>query len=402
MSILLRLSAMALMALALALPASAQRHSRDWVLLGEQTVGFRTDRDTITVGREGVRFSQLRIQAERADVHLISLRLVYQNGYAEQFQVDRELRAGADALPVDLRGERSWLRQIELVYRSRPNFEGRAVVRVYGELRGGPPPQADRDEGRDSDRRGDRRDFDVIGTQRISRNSENDIVFDIGRREGRFSSLRFQAKDGDVRINSVRITYGNGETQRVDVDDRIGEGQMSRPIDLEGDRRFIRSVRVNGRPARGARSATLVLLAREDAGRREHREPPPQADRGRDDRGGHGEWVTLGVQKAALLKTDTDVFQVGREMGTFRAIRAVVSGQDVQFFDLSIRYGNGEVENVPLAGKIRAGEASQPFDLRGRDRFIESITFRYRSKISLRGPGRIEIQGLKHGPYRDR
>jgi hypothetical protein len=38
--------------------------------------------------------------------------------------------------------------------------------------------------------------------------------------------------------------------------------------------------------------------------------------------------------------------------------------------------------------------------LKGRDRYIESITFKYRSKISLAGSGTIEIQGLKHGSGR--
>ncbi len=69
---------------------------------------------------------------------------------------------------------------------------------------------------------------------------------------------------------------------------------------------------------------------------------------------------------------------------------------------MTITYGNGSTENVPLVGKIRGGEASKPYDLKGRNRYIESITFKYRSKISLRGSGTIELQGLKHGHYHGR
>lgn len=491
---------LAMLALALALPASAQRGTRDWVLLGQQEVGFRVDRDTIDVGRADLRFSQLRIEAERNDVHVISIRLVYQNGYAEDIRVDREIRAGREALPVDLRGERSYLRKIELTYRSRPSFRGRAVVRIYGELR------PDRHHPR-----GEVSRFDEIKSQQIRRRAREPVIFDMGRREGAFTRLRFQARDGGIRINDVSITFGNGETQRVSVDDRLGDNEFSRVIDLEGERRFIRSIRVEARPVRGERDATLVLLGEKRAQRRpdlggftpiEKQRITRRTDdglvefdvgrdegrlaelrllaedgdifireatilfgngetqsvrvrdrlnegelsevidlagekrfirsvrvrarlargerdatlillgrqgerhRGRDrhsDRGGQrDEWVTLGRQNAALFKADTDTFRVGREMGTFRAIRAHVIGPDVRFYSMTIRYGNGSTEDVPLVGTIRGGETSKPYDLKGRDRYIDSITFRYRSKISLRGSGTIELQGLKHGAFRDR
>jgi hypothetical protein len=62
----------------------------------------------------------------------MAIRLVYLNGHTEDLRVDRRIRAGGD-MRVQLRGDRSYLRQIEMTYRSRPNFEGQAVVKVYGE-----------------------------------------------------------------------------------------------------------------------------------------------------------------------------------------------------------------------------------------------------------------------------
>lgn len=498
---ILRSTILAIMALALAFPAAAQRGQRDWVLLGQQEVGFLVDRDVINVEREGLRFSQLRIEAERNDVYLMSLRLIYQNGYAEDFRVDRELKAGVEAYPVDLRGERSYLRRIEMVYRARPDFRGRAIVRIFGELR--------------TDRRPDVAEtgrFETIEAKPIYRRDREPVVFDLGRGEGRYARLRLQAADGGVRIRDVRITFGNGETQSIAIEDRLDDNQLSRVIDLEGDRRVVRSVRVEARPIRGERDATLVLLAQRDmTPPRRHRDLGGftpitkqritrrtddgliEFDVGRDegrfselrflaeggdifirealivfangetqrarvrdrinqddlsetidlagerravrrvqirgrlargerdatlvllgkederrrgrmgDRGGpREEWVTLGRQRAAILKADTDTFRVGREMGTFRAIRALVHGPDVRFYSMTIKYGNGSTEQVPLTSSIRGGEVSKPFDLNGRDRFIESITFRYRSRLGLAGSGSIEIQGLKQEFHRGR
>ena len=85
-----------------------------------------------------------------------------------------------------------------MTYRGRPGFEGRAGVKVYGELRGrgfGGP-----------DRPVAAAYFEVIDTQRVGRDDDGTAVFDLGRRDGRFSAIRFAAVDGGIRIRSVRVT----------------------------------------------------------------------------------------------------------------------------------------------------------------------------------------------------
>jgi len=375
-----RLAVAALLVVLAVLPAEARRNS-DWVLLGEQSVGFRVDRDVITVPNgERQRFSQLRIEAERNDVFLISLALVYQNGFREEFRVGKPLSPGRDALPVALGGPRSFLRQIELVYRARPGFEGRAVVRVYGELE---------QRWRDRHEAGADRGFSVIGTETLSRDRRR-AEFDVGRREGAFGAIRFRAED-DIKIDEAVIIFGNGERQRVSVGDRLDGGQMTDIIDLEGERRFINKVVIEARPRRGEGRARVTLLGRQRAG---------HADGGHDRP--REEWVTIGRGGVAVFKADTDTYRVGRDAGLFRAIRVAVFGSNVRFYNMTIRYGNGQTENVPLSGTIRSGQVSQAFDLKGRDRYIDSVTFRYRSSLSLKGPSRIEVQGLKHDVHRGR
>ena len=51
----------------------------------------------------------------------MSIRLVYHNGFGEDFRVDSLSRQG-DSLPLDLRGERSFIRRIEIVYRVAAEF----------------------------------------------------------------------------------------------------------------------------------------------------------------------------------------------------------------------------------------------------------------------------------------
>ena len=92
-----------------------------WELLGEQTVAFGTDNDSIAVNQDedwfrNRAFRALRFAAERNDVFMNSIRIVYINGYSEDIQVDKLIRRGSQ-LAVALRGERSFLKQIDMRYR---------------------------------------------------------------------------------------------------------------------------------------------------------------------------------------------------------------------------------------------------------------------------------------------
>ena len=185
----------------MAADANAQRRDRfdpEWVLLGEKSVGFRVDRDVINIGQgedwyRDRRFRQLRFVAERNDVHMMSIRLVYFNGFGEDFRVDRLIRQGED-LPIDLRGDRSFIRRIEMVYRSRPDFRGEAVIKVFGEpsRRGPPGPPPGPMPGPAA--------WVELGCQQVSLFGKDRDTIRVGRREGRFKAIRLHARGADVEL----------------------------------------------------------------------------------------------------------------------------------------------------------------------------------------------------------
>jgi hypothetical protein len=223
--------------------AMAQRRE-DWVLLGEQTVGFRVDRDVfnLSYGEDWYReraFRRLHLVAQRNDIYLISLRLVYFNGFSEEFRVDRLIREGADQ-EIDLRGDRRYLRRVEMIYRSRPNFEGRAVMKLYGEPArfapgpGGPPPVI---VGGGGDR-----DWVELGCKGVSLFGRDRDSIDVGRREGRFKAIRLHVRGADIELLDLRVIYANGEPDDIPVKRVLRQGERTRPLDLRGFERFIRRV----------------------------------------------------------------------------------------------------------------------------------------------------------------
>jgi hypothetical protein len=117
--------------------AMAQRRDRDrgqeWVQLGCQQVSFRgRDRDTIRVGRREGRFRAIRVAARGNDVEMRRLSVVYANGNPDELDVQRVVRSGSKTDAIDLKGRDRAIERVELTYRQRDDFGGRATVCVEG------------------------------------------------------------------------------------------------------------------------------------------------------------------------------------------------------------------------------------------------------------------------------
>jgi hypothetical protein len=201
-----------------------------WVNLGERSVGFLVDRDVLRVNqkaewfdREGP-FRTLRFTAEGNDIHLTNVRVVYLNGFAEDFNINQLLRA-RQSISVDLRGERSYIQQIEFVYRSRLNFKGQATLRIDAEsARRGPPGPGP----------GPGPKVELLGSQKIGFKADRDVL-KVGRKEGRFRRIALRAVDNDIEILDMKIFYARGPADDVQVRRVLRAGQRSEPIDLKGD-----------------------------------------------------------------------------------------------------------------------------------------------------------------------
>lgn len=162
---------------------------------------------------------------------MIRVRLVYLNGYSEEFSIDRLIREG-DELPIDLRGERGYIRRIEMTYRARPNFSGAAIIKVYGERsrRDVPGPISDRG------------DWVELGCKQVSLIGRDRDTVHVGRREGRFSAIRLQVRGADVEMLDLKVIYANGEPDDIPVRSLIRADSRTRPLDLRGRERSIDQV----------------------------------------------------------------------------------------------------------------------------------------------------------------
>ena len=108
--------------------------------------------------------------------------------------------------------------------------------------------------------------------------------------------------------------------------------------------------------------------------------------------GGKRNWELLGSAKVGFI-ADKDVIQVGRQDGDFSKIKLVVKGNEVEFVDVKIVYGNGQPDDIPVRNKIRAGGETSAIDLKGGDRVIRRVEMVYRSRPSFKGQATVELWG---------
>jgi len=221
--------------------------------------------------------------------------------------------------------------------------------------------------------------WEQLGCTDIAFRSDHDVIR-VGQQQGRFRAIMVEVHGNAVRIENLRVIYANGQPDNLNVQSQLAPGTRSRPLDLQGRDRAIARIEVVAQSApQGQRQARLCVAGLVDEG--PHGNPNA------------GRWQQLGCQQVAF-HVDRDVIRVGRYEGEFRAIRLEVAGNDVHVENLTVVYGNGERDSIPVRAFLRAGSMTQPLDLRGNRRVIERIELVYQSRPGYQGQARVCASGL--------
>ena len=100
--------------------------------------------------------------------------------------------------------------------------------------------------------------WEKLGEKTVERRAERDEIV-VTAREGRFTAIKLKVRVAGVNFKDLKVHFGNGEVQDVQVRKLIPAGGETREIDLDGDRpRVIRKVSFVYK-SRGARRAVVVL-----------------------------------------------------------------------------------------------------------------------------------------------
>jgi hypothetical protein len=107
--------------------------------------------------------------------------------------------------------------------------------------------------------------WDLLGERKVDFVRDKDEI-DV-KAGNRYTALRFQVEDREVRLNDLRITFTNGDKLEPNVDVLIPAGKFSRDIELSAEGRYIDKIsftyRTTGNLLKG-RANVLVFGKRYD------------------------------------------------------------------------------------------------------------------------------------------
>ena len=103
-------------------------------------------------------------------------------------------------------------------------------------------------------------------------------------------------------------------------------------------------------------------------------------------------WEQLGSRKINYT-LDRDVIYVTGVEGTFNALKIKVIHEPIALYDIKVHYRNGGVEDLKTRINIPAGGESRVIDLRGNNRVIEKVVFRYETKGSNDRRAKLVLYG---------
>lgn len=209
------------------------------VMFGYQNVGFGIDRDVIKVGGEIGKFYRVRLRVLGNDVHINTLKVVYMDGTEQDLAVDADIRANTRTSWLDVQGDK-FIREIQMNYRSKPNFKGQARIEVTGQY-------ATDWLGPNGEGKKYNAGWVLLGAQTAGFTGFDRDTITVGKNEGGFTKLRIVAKDRAITLREIRVVFFNGPDEVFTMRERVDPGNPFGPLEFKGGRSAIKEIQARYR-----------------------------------------------------------------------------------------------------------------------------------------------------------
>ena len=216
-----------------------------------------------------------------------------------------------------------------------------------------------------------------LGEREVNCKYDHDKIT-VGRYEGTFTKLTLYVEKSEIELLDFEITFGNGERFHPEVKHFFREGTRTRVIDLPGDKRIIRDINLRYKNLPGGGRARVEVWGWKA---------------GEAHGGGGGGWDSHGWQmlgeRTVAHRVDHDTIEVGAYKGRFAKLTMYVLDNELELFDMDIKFGNGEHFHPEAKFFFKEGSRTRIIDLPGDERVIKRIDLRYKS---IPGEGKAKVQ----------
>ena len=191
-----------------------------------QDVGFLVDRDVIRVGSEIGKFDRIRLRVLKNEIFVTDLKAVFDDGTTETLLTDAKIPADRKTEWITLK-HKGFIKEIQLVYRSKPDFKGQARVEVFGEYENGwLGPNGEGRKFNDG--------WVLLGTDTAGSVGFDRVKIPVGQNDGGFKQLRVSVKDRDVTMTNLAVVYNDGAKDELETNrTKIAADAAFGPVELK-------------------------------------------------------------------------------------------------------------------------------------------------------------------------
>jgi hypothetical protein len=183
-----------------------------------------------------------------------------------------------------------------------------------------------------------------------------------------------------VAIARVKVVFGNGQSQYLDVKEHIQPGETTPIYDLDKQHRIIRRIEFLYQTENRWGDAVIKVLGKKDIGFVDTT----------------GSWRALGTRDVNHV-TEHDTITLGYGAGKLRALRFHVAKAPVHIYDVRVTFANGQMQTLAVDENIAANSTSRTYDLPGYERVISRIDLVYKTRKSWEFGGRVHGQLTVYG-----
>jgi hypothetical protein len=192
-------------------------------------------------------------------------------------------------------------------------------------------------------------------------------------------SVQLRVEKSVVEIDELVLQYGNGQTSTVSVRDTFNPGTQSRLIDLPGGERCVTRAFIRGKTMSFGSQGVVKFFGY----RFRHLPPPPRH-------------TSLLGTTFLEYERDADRIFISEcdrySKKVARKLQLQITNNDARIFDIKVRFGNGEVVEIPVRDFFAEGSWTVEKDLPGDLRCIQEIYVIGRTVANHRGYDRAQIR----------
>jgi hypothetical protein len=232
-----------------------------------------------------------------------------------------------------------------------------------------------------------REDTEVLfGYRNVDFKVDRDEI-SLGRKAGKFESLKLKVFGDHVFVRDIRVDYLDGSIKSVPFDTLLKKGQQSDWFEVDGSKFIEKLVLIyRARPGRN-RDARIEV-----AGQYADKWLYPTGEGRKYNEG----WVLLGSETAGTLGYDTDTINIADNRGGFKDLRLIVRDRSITLREVRVIYESGQEEAFKMNRRLDPGQIAGPFRLKTGPSEIQQIKCRYRTRLFFgkgKGTAVVEIWG---------